>query len=117
MGRSSTGGLESKKPEEAVGRKLLGNPGPEGLWPPGGWRSMGRGRPGVHPPEITRSLPLVASLHPSGAEAAAAYRALVLPELSAVRKVFCLCGSISNCLGHNRTVKSSALEMGREEDF
>lgn len=90
VGRSRPGDLGSKKPEKAVGSELLGNPGPEGLWAPKGLEVQGEEGPGVHPPE-THPIPAPGGQPASiSAEAAAAYRALVSPELSATRKVFCL---------------------------
>ena len=77
-----------------------------------GWGPMGR-----RALQLTRSLPPVARLHPS---------VLKLQQLTGPScprssvpqgKSSVFCGKASNCLGHSRTVKSSALEMGREEDF
>lgn len=70
---------QSKKLEEAVRSELLKNPGPEGLG------AHGEEGPAAHP--IPAPGGQAASI---GAEATAAYGALVSPELSATGKVFCL---------------------------
>lgn len=71
---------------------------------------------GVEGEWLTRSRPPVARRHPSVLKLQQ-FTGPVCPHSSVAQgKSSAFCGSVSNCRGHSRTVKSSAMERGREED-
>lgn len=81
-----------------------------------GWGPRGSRAQGCILLQLTRSRPPVASLHPSVLKLQQ-FTGAVCPLSSVPQgKSSAFCGSVSNGFGHSLTVKSSALEIEREED-
>lgn len=104
-------GGQIKRPRKAKGIELLRNPGTKGAGDPG------RAGSGVCILlQLTRSLPPLASRFPSVLKLQQ-FTGPVCPWSSVPQgKSSAFCGSVSNCLGHSRTVKSSALKIRREQN-
>lgn len=110
-------GLAKQKLEEATGIRLFRDPGNRGAVGPRRPGGSGGSKPrGCVLLWLTRSLPPVASLPPSVLKLQQ-FTGPLCPQSSVPQgKSSAFCGSVSNCLGHSRTVKSSVLEIRREED-
>lgn len=97
---------KSKMPQEPWEMGLFRNPGLRG--------AVGV-KVGGHP-WLTRSLPPVASLPPSVLKQQQLTGPLCSRSSVPQGKSSAVCARVSGCLGQSRTVKSSALEIGRKED-